>query len=128
METEGDFSGVEFLQVKRSLLVLTKRQLDACQPSQSKSCTLSTYYAYSSAAYSEGGTVTHTPPWKAWLDFLRQRRWTDGWVRETASACMLTGKGVHPPASHLCAPVWIHSRVSDVNLSKPFKNTHFSSR
>lgn len=27
----------------------------------------------------------------------------------------------------LCALVWIHGSVFNVNLSEPFKNTHFSS-
>lgn len=71
---------MELLQVKRCFLVLAKLQLDVSL--QSKSCTQSTiHFAYSSAAHSEGETVT--PPQKAWLDFRRQRRWTDGWVRET---------------------------------------------
>lgn len=48
--------------MKRCFLVLTKLQLDVYLSSQSKSCTQSTtYFAYSSAAHSEGGTVTPPP-------------------------------------------------------------------
>lgn len=127
METEGIFSGVEFLQVKRCFLVLTKLQLDIYQSSQSKSCTQSTYYADSPAAHSEGGTVP--PPRKACLDFRRQRRWTDG-ERNKHNLGMHAEGEVCPSLLQpiLCAPVWIHSSVSNVNLSKPFKNTHFSSQ
>lgn len=100
METEGIFSGVEFLQVKRCFLVLTKLQLDIYQSSQSKSCTQSTYYADSPAAHSEGGTVPpHGKP--AWTS---EDRGGGLMVRETntTSACMLKGKCVHPYCSPSC--------------------------
>lgn len=94
MKTEGDFSGAQFLQVKRLFSGFNRTAIRHISRHNLKVLHYQ-HYAYFSAAHSEGGAVT--PLQKAWLDFRRQRRWTDGWVRETNTnwACMLKGKCVH---------------------------------
>lgn len=70
---------MELLQVKRCFLVLTKLQLGVYLSSQSKSCTQSTtYFAYSSAAHSEGGTVTRPRRKPGWTSEDRGGGLTDG--------------------------------------------------
>lgn len=63
-----------------------------------------------------------------------------GWTSEDRGGGLMGERNKHKLGMHaegevcpfllrpiLCALVWIHGSVFNVNLSEPFKNTHFSS-
>lgn len=107
-------------------LVLTELQLDINQSSQSKSSTLSTLCLLLSSTF--WGRSSHTPTESLGLPKTEEVDWLMG-ERNKHKLGMHAEGEVCPFLLRpiLCALVWIHGSVFNVNLSEPFKNTHFSS-
>lgn len=127
MKTEGDFSGAQFLQVKRLFSGFNRTAIRHYQSSQSKSSTLSTWCLLLSSTF--WGRSSHTPTESlVGLPKTEEVDWRMG-ERNKHKLGMHAEGEVCPFLLRpiLCALVWIHGSVFNVNLSEPFKNTHFSS-